>query len=68
MPGTIKLLLPNGTKEKEVHYYSTKEWKSIIEGWILLYGQRIENYDIQIRPSIEKVVNHMNFKIKQQCD
>jgi len=50
MPGTIKLLLPNGTKEKEVHYYSTQEWKSLINTWIELYGTRIENYFIHIVP------------------
>ncbi len=50
MSGTIKLLLPNGTKEKEVHYYSTQEWKSLIKTWIELYGARIENYHIHIVP------------------
>jgi len=53
MPGVIKLMLPNGTKEKEVHYYSTQEWKGLINTWIELYGVRIENYFIHIVPDRE---------------
>jgi hypothetical protein len=63
MPGTIKLIMPNGTRAKEVHYYSTKSWKAIIDSWIILYGNEFENFHVHIRPEVEKTVNHKNFKI-----
>jgi hypothetical protein len=64
MPGVIKLVLPNGTKEKEVHYYSTKSWKAIIESWVCLYGDKLENFHVHICPNEEKrhLKNH-NYKL-----
>ena len=65
MPGLIKLILPNGTREKEVYYFTPKNRKSIIESWIILYGDKFENFFVHIQPHTEKhfILNH-NFKIK----
>jgi hypothetical protein len=65
MPGIIKILMPNGTKEKEVHYYSTNEWKSIINSWVTLYGDRINDLNIHIVPDREcnKHLNNQNYKL-----
>jgi len=49
MPGVIKLIKWAMTVKK-VHYYSTKEWKSIVESWIKLYGDSIDTYFIHIVP------------------
>ena len=62
MPGVIKLIKWAMTV-KTVHYYSTKEWKSIVESWINLYGDSIDTYFIHIKPDVEKTINHKNFKI-----
>ena len=52
MPGVIKLIKWAMTVKK-VRYYSTKEWKSIVESWIKLYGDSIDTYFIHIVPDRE---------------
>ena len=53
MPGTIKILMPNGTIQKELRYYSTNEWKSIINSWVQLYGDRFDKMYVHIIPKTE---------------
>ena len=41
-----------GQKIKEVYYFSPKNRKSIIDSWIILYGDRFDSMYVHIIPKL----------------
>jgi len=58
MPGLIRLYTnqakvnKGGMKIKEVYYYNPKNRKSIIESWLILYGDRFDKMYVHIIPKL----------------
>ncbi len=59
MPGIMRLYTnqakvnKGGMKIKEVYYYNPKNRKSIIESWMILYGDRFDKMYVHIIPKTE---------------
>ena len=58
MPGIMRLYTnqarvnKGGMKIKEVYYYNPKNRKSIIESWMILYGDRFDKMYVHIIPKL----------------
>ena len=55
--GHIKLY-SGGMKIKDVYYRDAKNRKSIIESWIILYGDDFNNLFVQISPTYDKYLKY----------